>query len=74
MKPVIECLQLGAYAFLMKPVNVDELLITAERALEHRELLIERRRRGDSSTLALPLRRQDVHIEKARILRSIGSP
>jgi len=40
---VIESLKLGAYAFLMKPINVDELLITAERALERRQLLVERR-------------------------------
>jgi len=39
----IRSLKLGAYAFLMKPINVDELLITAERALERRHLLIERR-------------------------------
>lgn len=47
VRPVTESLKLGAYAFLMKPILVEELLITAERALEHRELLIERRRRGD---------------------------
>lgn len=41
----IESLKLGAYAFLMKPVNAYELLITAERALERRQLLIERRHR-----------------------------
>jgi DNA-binding NtrC family response regulator len=40
---VIESLKLGAYAFLTKPIIVDELLITAERALEHRQLLVERR-------------------------------
>jgi len=39
----IESLKLGAYAFLVKPINMDELLITAERALEHRQLLIEHR-------------------------------
>jgi DNA-binding NtrC family response regulator len=44
MRFVIESLKLGAYAFLMKPIIVDELLITAERALERRQLLVERRR------------------------------
>jgi len=39
----IESLKLGAYAFLQKPIIVDELLIAAERALEHRQLVIERR-------------------------------
>src|SRR5206468_4783376 len=42
-KIVIELLKLGAHAFLMKPINIDELLITVERALERRQLLIERR-------------------------------
>ena len=43
VKIAIESLKLGAYAFLMKPIIVDELLITAERALERRQLLVERR-------------------------------
>ena len=43
IKTAIESLKLGAYDFIMKPVNVDELLIAAERALERRDLLIERR-------------------------------
>src|SRR2546425_4286554 len=41
VKTAIECLKSGAYAFLMKPINMDELLITVERALERRQLLIE---------------------------------
>jgi len=43
MKTAIASLKLGAYDFIMKPVNVDELLIAAERAFERRQLLIERR-------------------------------
>ena len=43
VKAAIESLKLGAYDFIMKPVNVDELLFAAERALERRQLLIERR-------------------------------
>ena len=43
IKTAIDSLKLRAYDFIMKPVNVDELLIAAERALERRELLIERR-------------------------------
>jgi len=40
------CLKSGADAYLTKPVGMDELLIAAERAIERRQLLIERRRRG----------------------------
>ena len=43
VKTAIASLQLGAYDFIMKPVNVDELLIAADRALERRQLLLERR-------------------------------
>jgi DNA-binding NtrC family response regulator len=43
VKTAIASLKLGAYDFIMKPVNVDELLIAAERAFERRQLLSERR-------------------------------
>jgi DNA-binding NtrC family response regulator len=49
-KTVVGLLKLGADAFLMKPVIVDELLITAERALERRQLLIERRKRQEGAS------------------------
>jgi response regulator RpfG family c-di-GMP phosphodiesterase len=39
----VESLKFGAYDFILKPVNLDELLVAAERALEHRQLRIERR-------------------------------
>ena len=43
VKTAIASLKLGAHAFLLKPINIDELLIATERALERRQLLIERR-------------------------------
>src|SRR5262249_57801977 len=43
VKTAIDSLKLGAYDFIMKPVNVEELLIAADRAFERRQLLIERR-------------------------------
>jgi response regulator RpfG family c-di-GMP phosphodiesterase len=43
VKTAIESLKCGAYDFIVKPVNVEELLIAAERALERRQLLTERR-------------------------------
>ncbi len=39
----VEALKFGAYDFILKPVNMDELLIAAERAVEHRQLVLERR-------------------------------
>jgi response regulator RpfG family c-di-GMP phosphodiesterase len=43
LKTAIDSLKLGAHDFIMKPVNIDELLIAADRALERRQLLIDRR-------------------------------
>jgi len=43
VKTAIQSLKAGAHDFIMKPVNVEELLIAADRALERRQLLIERR-------------------------------
>jgi len=49
VKSHVACLKLGAYASMMKPINMDELLITAERALERRQLLIEHRQRQEGA-------------------------
>jgi cyclic di-GMP phosphodiesterase len=43
IETAIEALKLGADDFLLKPINIDELLIAIERALERRQLLLERR-------------------------------
>ena len=41
IKNAIECIKLGAYDFISKPYNFDELLLTVNRALEHKELLVK---------------------------------
>lgn len=41
VKKAIECIKIGAYDFISKPYNFDELLITINRALEHKELLVK---------------------------------
>ena len=43
VETAVESLKHGAYDFIMKPVDVDKLLIAAERALERRQLHLERR-------------------------------
>ena len=48
LKTLIECLKLGAHAYLMKPISVDELLMAADRALERRQLIIEHRQHGQA--------------------------
>ena len=49
---VVHCLKLGAFKVLSKPVEIDELLMTAERALERRQLVMERRLRLELGGLA----------------------
>jgi two-component system, NtrC family, response regulator AtoC len=41
VKKAIECIKIGAYDFINKPYNFDELLVTINRALEHKELLVK---------------------------------
>jgi response regulator RpfG family c-di-GMP phosphodiesterase len=43
VRTAVESLNGGAYDFILKPVDPDELLLTARRALERRQLVIERR-------------------------------
>jgi DNA-binding NtrC family response regulator len=41
MRKAIDCIKAGAYDFITKPYDFDELLITVNRALEHRDLLVK---------------------------------
>ncbi|MEJ2505568.1 MAG: sigma-54 dependent transcriptional regulator [Ignavibacteriaceae bacterium] len=41
MRKAIECIKAGAYDFITKPYEFEELLITLNRALEHKELLVK---------------------------------
>ncbi len=41
VRSAIQCIKLGAYDFITKPYNFDELLLTINRALEHKELLVK---------------------------------
>ncbi len=41
VRKAIECIKLGAYDFISKPYNFDELLITINRALQHKKLVVK---------------------------------
>ena len=43
VRTAVESLKQGASDFILKPVNLDQVLLAAERALERRQLLMERR-------------------------------
>src|SRR6058998_1223521 len=70
-KNAIESLKLGAYASLMKPINMDELLITAERALERRQLLIERRQHQRAHGQRQEAPREVLIVEHDRQIREL---
>lgn len=59
----IDALTHGAYGYLIKPAETEELLLQAARALEHRELLIARRRY--TRDLETKVREQTLTIRRA---------
>jgi cyclic di-GMP phosphodiesterase len=80
IETAVEALKLGADDFLLKPVNIDALLIAIERALERRQLLAERRRpRGLEAPGApgvattMDVVQQDWHESFTAILRALGA-
>ncbi|HEX6642599.1 MAG TPA: sigma-54 dependent transcriptional regulator, partial [Thermoanaerobaculia bacterium] len=50
----VDCMKVGAYDYLLKPVGADELMATVRRALEHREL------RDENARLRSKLLEQDL--------------
>lgn len=41
MRKAIDCIKAGAYDFITKPYEFEDLLLTINRALEHKELLVK---------------------------------
>ena len=41
MRKAIDCIKAGAYDFITKPYEFDDLLLTISRALEHKDLLVK---------------------------------
>ncbi|MGE5680101.1 MAG: sigma-54-dependent transcriptional regulator [Bacillota bacterium] len=41
IRTAIECIKKGAYDFISKPYDFDDLLLTINRALEHKDLLVK---------------------------------
>jgi response regulator RpfG family c-di-GMP phosphodiesterase len=80
VKTAVESLKHGAYDFIMKPVNMDQILLAAERALEHRQLLIERReyealleRRVAEATRDLARTLEELEATYQATLEALGS-
>ncbi len=80
VKTAVESLKHGAYDFIMKPVNMDQILLAAERALERRQLLIERRehealleRRVAEATRDLARTLEELEATYQATLEALGS-
>jgi DNA-binding NtrC family response regulator len=41
IRKAIDCIRMGAYDFITKPYNFDELVLTINRAIEHKDLLVK---------------------------------
>ena len=41
IRKAIDCIKMGAYDFITKPYNFDELVLTVNRAIEHKDLLVK---------------------------------
>lgn len=42
IKKAIQCIKNGAYDYITKPYEFDELVLTVKRAIEHRDLIVEK--------------------------------
>jgi len=70
----VEAMTLGAYGYLLKPIESGELLLQAKKALERRDLIVERRQY--TATLEAKVRQQVQAIRRAHeetILRLLSA-
>lgn len=80
VRSAVESLKLGASDFIVKPVDLDQILLSAERALERRQLLMERREhqvllesRVAEATRELALALRELHQTYEATLEALGS-
>src|SRR5256884_2707279 len=59
-RTAIECLKLGAYDYLIKPVDLDELEMSLQGALRQRQLEIDRRELGQWPAREVAVRARDL--------------
>ena len=70
----VEAMTLGAYGYLLKPIESGELVLQAKKALERRDLLVERRQY--TATLEAQIRQQMQairHAHEETILRLLSA-
>ena len=70
-RTAIECLRLGAYDYLLKPVDLDELELSLRSGLRQRELEIERRHLEQWLAREVASRTQESD-ERVRVLHEVA--
>jgi putative two-component system response regulator len=66
-RTAIECLKLGAYDYLIKPVDLDELELALQGALRRRQLEIERRELEQWLAREVAIRTRDLEDQTGEI-------
>ena len=70
-RTAIECLKLGAYDYLIKPVDLDELEVSLQAALRRRQLEIERRELEQWLAREVAIRTRDLE-ERTEIIQGVA--
>src|SRR3989440_6571537 len=66
-RTAIECLKLGAYDYLIKPVDLDELELSLQHALRERQLEMDRRQLEQWLARQVAVRTRDLEERSAAI-------
>src|SRR5947209_16263200 len=66
-RTAIECLKLGAYDYLIKPVDLEELELSLQHALRQRQLEVDRRELEQGLARAVAVRTRDLEERSAAI-------
>lgn len=70
-RTAIECMKLGAYDYLIKPVDLDELEISLQGALRRRQLEIDRRELEQWLAREVAVRTRDLE-ERTEVIQDIA--
>src|SRR5881394_3285289 len=70
-RTAIECLKLGAYDYLIKPVDLDELELSLQGALRQRQLEVERRELEQWLAREVAVRTRDLE-ERTTVVEDIA--
>jgi putative two-component system response regulator len=70
-RTAIECMKLGAYDYLIKPVDLDELELSLQGALRQRELEIDRRELEQWLAREVAVRTRDLE-ERTGVIQEIA--